>query len=215
MHCDKWNENWVAQLYDELEPGERREVERHLSGCPACRARMQGMSETRSLLGASVPDVPSLPRVVVLQPRNAWKMAWAFAAGVAAASLVFLFGVLAGPGVEPAFTATVAGSDTLPAGLTPADLAGLVRGLDQRVGELERAGSQDPSVRDAALQTRAMLEDRLDTLERQVSRERVQDLDFVLQTLAASQLHTDTRMERTERTLDYLALREEPTFREK
>jgi hypothetical protein len=61
----------LAYRDDELAPAERRRVEAHLEGCPACRARLDELAEqatqVSSLLAASHPGTLDRP-----DPRRAW-----------------------------------------------------------------------------------------------------------------------------------------------
>ena len=111
MPCKDWNNDWVAQLYDELGQDEQHRLADHLARCADCRATMAGLTRSREILQAATPPVPAVPRVVVLRPKSAWPGPWAFAAGAACAVAIFAMGLFAAPrpsgespssGLEPA-----------------------------------------------------------------------------------------------------------------
>ena len=96
MSCKEWNEQWVARLYGELDPGEESRLERHVASCASCSARLEELERTRALLREGTPAIPPAPRAVVLRS-SAWRHpAWGFAAGLAAVLAVFAAGAFAG-----------------------------------------------------------------------------------------------------------------------
>ena len=97
MPCEHWKDEWVARLYDELSPDEERELAAHLERCGACRRTLDELAASRSWLEQCAPAVPPTPRVVVLRDRRPRRTAWAFAAGAAAAVVVFALGIWAAP----------------------------------------------------------------------------------------------------------------------
>jgi hypothetical protein len=62
--------------------------------------------------------------------------------------------------------------------------------------------------------TPADLRKELDTLERRLNRERVLDLQQVMRSFAAVELHTGSWMDQTDDRLAMLALRQDPRFSE-
>lgn len=96
MSCRQWNEQWVAKLYDELEPAEERRLEEHLATCESCRGTLDDLATSRLLLREGMAAIPSAPRAIVLRPG---RPVWAFASGLAAALLLFALGAWAGAGV--------------------------------------------------------------------------------------------------------------------
>ena len=147
-------ERLIDYIYDECGAGERREIEDHLAGCPACRQEAAGLRAVRQdLLAWDVPSHASIWRPVT-PARVSWRAVpgWAFAA---AASLMLLSGaaggaiaqaLLARPGavvgeraaVQPA--AMPAGMPAAAALATPAtvDVADLERRVAARIrGELQ------------------------------------------------------------------------------
>ena len=196
MSCEHWNNDWIAQLYDELEPDEERRLESHLEGCADCRATLAGLRSSRELLREGTPHVPATPRVVVLQSRWSWPSFRAFAAGMACASLVFGLGLFAGPGLlgradGPSETIDALQNDLL--------------AMTERVHELE--GNREI--------TPAQLREELDNLERRLNRERLQDLRQVADSFTAAQMHTGNWMDQTDNRLALLALRQDPSLLER
>jgi hypothetical protein len=87
----------IGFVYDECDPQERREIERHLEGCDTCRQEIGGLRAVREdLLAWNVPEPESVWRPFV-QPRVApiWRdiPAWALAA---AAGVMFAIGAAGG-----------------------------------------------------------------------------------------------------------------------
>ncbi len=50
MNCETWEEKLWLYLYEEMAPGERAAADAHLSGCAACRTRLEEAEGLRSLL---------------------------------------------------------------------------------------------------------------------------------------------------------------------
>jgi hypothetical protein len=213
MACKQWKNDWVAQLYGELEPGEERELVGHLEQCADCRDTLDGLKTSRQLLQDGAPHVPGPPRVVVLQPRGPWSTIRSFAAGVACAVVLFGLGLFAGPWllddghetdrvttqepvrrVEP--EAVPATDETLQ------DLQNDFFAMNERLAQLE-GGRQLTAVE---------LRKELDNLERRLNRERILDLEQVLSSFAAVERHTGSWMDQTDDRLTMLALRQDPRF---
>ena len=216
MPCKHWKNDWVAQLYGELEPAEERELVAHLEGCAACRETLGGLETSRQLLQDGAPYVPAPPRVVVLQPRWSWSPVRAFAAGAACAVLVFGLGLFAGPwvlgdGTEPDRVAAVQPARSVEPVAVPAtaeslqDLENDFFAMNERLGRLEGGRQVTP----------VELRRELDNLERRLNRERVLDLEQVVQSFAAVERHTGSWMDQTDNRLTMLALRQDPRFSER
>jgi hypothetical protein len=189
MGCKHWKNDWVARLYDELEPDEERRLVAHLEDCAECRATLEGLNSSRELLEEGAPRVPATPRVVVLQSRWSWPSLGAFAAGAACAALVFGLGWFRGP----------AQNETLE--LLKNDLFAMT----ERVRQLE--GNRDV--------TPAAMRKELDNLERRLTRERVRDLEQVVLSFTAAERRTGNWMDQTDNRLVLLALRQDPSLRER
>ncbi len=203
MSCKHWKNDWVAHLYGELEPAEERELARHLVICTACRETLDGLETSRLLLQDGAPHVPAPPRVVVLQPRWSWSPIRSFAAGVACAILVFGLGLFAGPwllddSARPDRVAAIEPDQTLQ------DFKNDFFAMNERLARLEGSRQLTP----------ADLRKELDTLERRLNRERVLDLQQVMRSFAAVELHTGSWMDQTDDRLAMLALRQDPRFSE-
>jgi hypothetical protein len=91
--CDdsRMKEALVALLYDELDPGERTEIEAHLASCPACRHEASALRALRLELPAWTPPERELGFAIVDRaarservPRSTWALpAWGLAAAAA------------------------------------------------------------------------------------------------------------------------------------
>jgi hypothetical protein len=222
MSCKQWKEEWVAHLYDELEPVEERALEEHLSSCESCRNRMEHLAATRQMLRDACPTVPATPSVVVLRPRRLLQPLWTFAAGAAAASLIFALGLVAGinvPGAQPAGAVAQAGDAprgtelVMPVASQEQMQAQLDFLLD-RVEELGQVPPHDPAVQNAFL-TRSQLDEELRRMEQQAELERSRDFGFLLEEIAAAEMRTGAYLDDTRRALQVVAVKNDPRFRER
>jgi hypothetical protein len=59
MKCDQATERFADYLAGELDATERRELDEHLSACPACGAELRALSETWTRLGVLPTERPS------------------------------------------------------------------------------------------------------------------------------------------------------------
>jgi hypothetical protein len=227
MSCTKWNDEWIAHLYGELEPAQERALATHLEGCAACRTTLAELRASHELLQEAAPEIPATPRVVVLRPRPIWSTAWAFAGGAACALLLFGLGFVAGPrwtgdergaqslpphedAMPPAGTPErgVAGDATPAASEPTPEILEDLLAIAQRVARLEDRPAEEAF-------TPVQLREELDQLERRFQRERVRDLEYVIRSLTASELRTGTWMDQTQEALTLLALRQDPRFSER
>jgi len=64
FHCDD-TETLVAYLYDDIKPGARESVERHLPGCARCRDELAALGGVRRTLSEWMPPAPALRFTVV------------------------------------------------------------------------------------------------------------------------------------------------------
>ena len=216
MACKLWKDDWVAHLYGELEPAEESVLVGHLEGCAACRETLNGLKTSRLLLQDAAPPIPATPRVVVLQPRSSWSPIRSFAAGVACAVLVFGLGLFAGPLLLDDATQSdrVTSSEPVrnvepetvpPTDETLQDLKNDFFAMNERLARLEGGRRV----------TRIDLRKELDNLERRLNRERVRDLELVVQSFTAAELRTGSWMDQTDNRLTMLALRQDPRFSER
>ena len=98
-HCDRGREI-VRLLAGELPEAERRKLEQHLFGCPACRAEREACA--RTLAGLEQWEDEAVPRHFFVQPEareTPWRLfrrmkpLWQAATAAAAAFLVLISGV--------------------------------------------------------------------------------------------------------------------------
>ena len=188
MACNEWNDQWVARLYDELDPDENRRVDEHLSRCASCREAMEALAGTRQMLRDSATPVPHAPRVVVLQPRRFRQPAWAFAAGMAAAAMLFALAIYA----LPLRGAGVGGDE--------------VAAMKARLAELERT---------AALPTVSLTREQFDAemarWARRIEIDRARDVEFLLGEITAVEHRTgDYINDNSQRLLHYALASKNP-----
>ncbi len=103
MECREWKERLSGYIDGEIPPGETREVEEHLAGCPACRDLERRMRALSAGLGKT--DIDPSPRMreelfarmesegLLRKPRNlfVYSLRWAAIPVLAAAGLaIFL-----------------------------------------------------------------------------------------------------------------------------
>ena len=213
MPCKEWKNDWVAHLYEELEPEEERRLETHLGDCSECRETMDSLAASRRLLGRSAPFVPASPGVVVLRPRSSWRPAWAFAAGVACAAAVFAMGLYATPWIPGA---TFAANPTVdPESETPDPRDEAIQALWQDFRAFENRLTRVEQGTPQELVTQDRLDEELYLMERRLKQERARDYESVLEALTASEIRTGTWLGQTQDALDMLALRQDPRFRER
>jgi predicted anti-sigma-YlaC factor YlaD len=184
MACNQWNDQWVARLYDELDPDEDRRAGEHLDDCPACRETMEALAGTRRLLRESAPAVPPAPRVVVLQPRRQRRTAWAFAAGVAAAAMLF------------AVALTV-----IPRTVVPGAASGEIIALETRIAELEQAATASNSGLN-----REQFDAELARWARRVEVGRARDVEYLLSEITAAERRTGNYINNNSEALLRVAL---------
>lgn len=172
--CEE-REQLVAYLYDEVDAGERRSVETHLSECETCREELRAFRGVRQdLLAWDVPPHESVWKpFVTARTQPVWRQvpAWSLAA---AATLVFATGVAGGFAgralatrmIEPPQAASVQAApvQTVSASAMSPDT---VRALETRLAELERSSSVKPVANTAGpAVSEAALTARLDGLIR-------------------------------------------------
>jgi hypothetical protein len=209
MQCKEWNDEWVSHLYGELDTAETARLEQHLLGCHSCKEQLEGLQLSREWIQQGEPDLPAVPCVVVLKPRPAWSTAWSFAAGAACALLLF------GSGFMIAANRTAsAGPETLQAESQPtadptevAELRAELSSLRSRLDRVESA----PATEAAQM---ASWEKELEQLEQRVQGERAKDLEYVMESLTATELRTGSWIDQTQDALTMLALRQDPNVRE-
>ena len=228
MACQHWNDEWVAHLYDELEPDDERTLQDHLSACATCRQHMDELAISRDWLRQASPAVPAAPPVVVLRPRGYFQPVWAYAAGAACAMVVFGVGLIAGYHLlasGPGELASRVDNGASPGEILPAsdpsaestaELRAQIQALLQRVDSLERRDAgPDPSATQQAFLTRNQLDEALDRSEQRRKVERAQDFQFLLEEITAAEHRTGAYLDETRQALQVVALRSDPRFSER
>lgn len=224
MSCKHWKEDWVARLYDELEPAEERLLEQHLADCEECARRLDELAASRRMLREACPEVPAAPSVVVLRPRRFSGPAWAWAAGAACAMLVFALGLAAGrrlPGAAflggsepaaPAAATPAAGSAALPQEFLRARLDPLLQRIETLEASLASCSAEPEG--EAGL-TRAQFEEEIARLERRADVKRARDFEFLLGEIGAAEMRTGTYLNQTREALQMVAMRTDPRLTER
>jgi anti-sigma factor RsiW len=214
MPCNNWNDEWVAHLYEELDPAEESRLEEHIASCAECRLTLEELSASREVLQKASPPVPATPRVVVLKPRGFLQPMWAYAAGMACALLLFGVGLLAGyrlPGI------TGGGTELTPVAATEGGTAVQAQ-LDSilaRLNHIEQASTGRPAGPVPAYLTRAQLEEAMNNQQRLIDVKRARDFEFLLREITATELRTGTYIDETREALRYVAMQSDPRFTER
>ncbi|MBZ5638913.1 MAG: zf-HC2 domain-containing protein [Acidobacteriia bacterium] len=210
MACEAYRDLLVARLYDELDPADAGRLDAHLERCTACRDDLAQLAFAREQLRRAESLFPVSPRVVLLSPRPFRRPIWAFAAGFACAMIVLAAGLGAGWTLRDRETPVGAGSNPLAAGVTRAEVEGLLRQqeatLDHR---LEAARISAPASPAAAL-TREDLDAAFSRLEKKIEGRRAADMGYLLDAISASELRSNTRLGQTREALRYVALASDP-----
>jgi hypothetical protein len=186
MGCRNWNDEWVADLYDELDADERLRLHEHLAECTACRATLDGLAETRRELRENAGEVPLAPRVVLVPARAARPPVWAFAAGLAFALLLFAGGIFAGRQIQ-----RVSGEPPAPS-LTMADVQAALNAqrseFDDRLAQMEASWKSGPDSLSAPVSvTRGEVDTELADLRRRIELDRARDFEFLLAEINATE----------------------------
>jgi hypothetical protein len=207
MACKSWNEEWVAHLYGELDDAEERRLTEHLAGCPGCRETLEQLEASRSMLRELSPPELAVPRVVVLPSPRLRRPIWAFAAGLACASVLFAVGVMAGPLFLPP--------------TTPAELASRPLTVDDlsRVSERQQAletrfAGLEGSLPESSM-TRPQVEAALRQLQRRLELEQARNTRFLLEEIDATEFRAGRWVDETRQAIQFVALQNDPRFSER
>jgi len=219
MSCKNWNEEWVARLYGELDPGEEGRLEQHVAQCESCRATLEELDRARLLLREGTPAIPPAPRAVVLRSSAFGYPAWGFAAGLAAALVVFAVGVFSG--------VTMLGrpqgaSSTLEA--RGGEEAAQRAALEQRIASLEAelvrltpAGEASTALPAAAARCASPedLASGLAKLEEQVRYDRMTDVEYLLGEMNSVERRAAGWVDETREAVRLVALTSDPRLSER
>ena len=218
MTCKRWNDEWVAKLYDELDPEEAQRLAGHLDECDECRQTLDELDQSRQMLQASSPYVPASPRVIVLRPSRIRPL-WAFASGLAAALLVFAAGLWMAQGMIPAPPApdeTAQQARLATEAETRAALEARVDRLEQALARVDDSSRQSaPPETLQAMITRDEFENGLQKLERRVDVSRARDMEFVLGEMTAVEWRAGKWVDETREAVRMVALQQDPRFSER
>jgi len=222
MSCNEWNEQWVARLYGELDADEERRLERHAASCAACSAELEALGRARALLQEGMPTVPLAPRAVVLRSSTWRHPAWGFAAGLAAALVVFAAGVFAGVTALGRQGATDHGLGQ--ARTETQQDAAQRAALEQRMVTLEAELVRLTSAREAQTTLPASAERcaspedlaaGLAKLEQQVRYDRMTDVDYLLGEMQSVERRAAGWVDETREAVRLVALTSDPRLNER
>jgi hypothetical protein len=214
MACNSWEEGWIAHLYDELEPDEAARVEKHLVRCSECRATMDELGGARRILRDASPAVPPAPRVVVMQPPRLRHPAWAFAAGVASAGLLFVAALFAAG--RTATPQDSAGADLDVTTVSREEMQEMIETAGEEVRQRLDAMESEPRGTEAesALLTRADLEGALDDFRRSTDARQKRWIEFVLEEIDAAERRTGNEIHMNREALRFALLASNPGLSE-
>lgn len=207
MACKNWNEEWVAHLYGELDEAEERRLTEHLAGCPQCRETLDQLEASRSMLRELSPPEFAAPRVVVLPPQRPRRPIWAFAAGLACASVLFAVGVMTGQFYKAPTTPAELASRPL----TIDDLKEFSerqQALETRFASLEGSLPQDGM-------TRPQVEAALREMQRRLELEQARNTRFLLEEIDATEFRAGRWVDETRQAIQLVALQNDPRFSER
>ncbi|MCP3980479.1 MAG: hypothetical protein GY716_14350 [bacterium] len=214
MSCNQWNDEWVAALYDELDPAERSRMSQHVSTCEACRTTLDELAATGAALRTAAPEVPLAPRVVILKPAPRFRGLWGYVAAFAGAAALFLAGVLATdlfvtPERQPLHEETAVLGDVV-------TRAEMIEALEQQQAQfdamLARSGGarpQQPRGNGDAMLTTAQFRTEMDSLRSALEVNRSRDVEFLLEEINAAEARTGTW---TREALRYIVLEADDRF---
>lgn len=220
MACTTWNDSLTGRLYGELGVEEAEALTAHLAVCASCRETLDDFRRVRVLLRDDEPDIPSVPRVVVLRDRSRLRPALMAASLLGAAVLAGAgagAGYALGLGRTPVQAEPAATSRATPAVSTEELVR---REVERRMAALEDgrklAGSSKPEGKTTGERgvSTPELQAELAKFERRLNGMRAADLDYVLDQIGASEFRTGTRLGQTNQALRSVALASNPYVNE-
>lgn len=206
MACNDWKAALAARLYEDIDPAEDADLDAHLAACAACRLALDELRRVRSVLAEAAPAAPPAPGIVIVARPSRWRPALAFAAGLAAASLL-------GLGLATGYLMRAPG----PSDQADLDAQEMIRReVDRRMATLR--GTMPPAAGPSDVQpvaaphpvTASDLERALAHLERRIDGSRADDLDYVLGEIRESERRTQSWIGDTRQALRYVALANDP-----
>lgn len=226
MRCEDFREDLIDRIYGEQEPEGRERLSTHLSECSACTEELQALERTRGILQRSLPDVPSAPRVVLLQPRASRIPMLAVAASLAGVGLLSgLAAAWAWQARGAAETLAQSAGRAAPVRALPASDSvsreEMERWFDARLAQvLEDRGARPaaPRTEQASGSSRTLTKPEVDALlarmERKLDRDRSADVQYLLGEMAAVEARTGLQLGETQQAIKYLALTSDPRITE-
>ncbi len=156
------SEQWIAYLYEELDPTETEELRRHLMACTQCLGEVSRLQACQRQLNEW--ELPPEPSVIVR--RNYAPALWGFAA---AALIVVAF---------------IVGRFQAPASLDPQQMSATIRG---EIQQQLRATEPTPGVPASSLATTEAVQTAAARLEKQLAQQNQQLQAAILQLQRVSQ----------------------------
>jgi hypothetical protein len=218
MSCERFQQSIVGRLYEENSPDEDVALDAHLSVCSSCAADLASLARVRGEIRDNEPEMPRVPRVVVLGARPRFQPALLAASLLGAALLA---GGAAGSGyalLKRPVPAGVGSAARVPT-LDPATDALIAKEVDRRVALLAArheapAGPGAAALTPGGAVTKAELDAALQRLERRVNGARAADLDYMMSQVTASEVRSGQRIGQTNQALRYVALASNPRVSE-
>lgn len=223
MSCTTWHDSLTSRLYGEIGKEDDVALSAHLESCVSCRETLDEFQRVRTLLREDEPDMPLVPRVVVLYDRSRFRPALLAASLLGTAILAGAgagAGYALGLGHAPAPAAHLAATPVT-AGVSTEEL--VRREVERRMAALQEsrmnaASSESSGKVPTASPERAVnaseLRAEFAKLERRLNGAREADLDYVLDQIAASEFRIGTRLGKTNQALRSVALANTPYVKE-
>ena len=223
MSCTTWNDSLTERLYDEIGAEDDAALAAHLATCASCRERLDEFRRLRTALREDEPDMPRVPRVVVLRDRSRFRPALLAASLLGAAVLAGAgagAGYALGQGHAPAPAVVVAAPLPAP-GVSTEEL--VRREVDRRIAALKEsqtiaAASKPRDTSQGPIGVRPVSSPELRAefakFERRLNGARAADLDYILDQIAASEVRIGARLGQTNQALRSVALASNPYVNE-
>jgi hypothetical protein len=220
MSCTNWNESLTGRLYGEIDADADAALTEHLATCAPCRQTLDEFQRVRTVLRENEPEIPRVPRVLVLRDRARFRPALMAASLLGAAVLA---GAGAGAGYALGSARQSGGSQAIaaPAAAAPgvATAEFIRREVDRRLAERESSApiptAAKPQIPAGERPlTTAEFRAELAKLERRMNGARAADLDYALDQIAASEFRTGARLGNTNQALKTVALASNPYLNE-